>query len=68
MYPGITIGCASASFTKALVDLAGADVMEGVYGVCHTVSWDDNVPGIAKAKEYCQKNHPVRLREYGLSK
>ena len=36
--------------------------MEGVYGVCHTVSWDDNVPGIAKAKEYCQKNHPA---DYG---
>ena len=62
MYPGITIGCASASFTKALVDLAGADVVEGVYGIFHTVSWDDNVPGIAKAKEYCQKNHPA---DYG---
>ncbi len=62
MYPGMTIMCASASFTKSLVDLAGADVVEGVYGVCHTVSWDDNVPGIAKAKEYCQKNHPA---DYG---
>ena len=58
MYPGMTIGCASASFTKALVDLAGADVVEGVYGVFHTVSWEDDVPGIAKAKEYCQKNSP----------
>jgi branched-chain amino acid transport system substrate-binding protein len=62
MYPGMTIGCASASFTKALVDLAGADITEGLYGVCHTVNWDDNVPGIAKAKEYCQKNHPA---DYG---
>jgi branched-chain amino acid transport system substrate-binding protein len=62
MYPNMTIGCASASFTKALVDLAGASVVEGIYGVCHTVSWDDNVPGIAKAKEYCQKNHPA---DYG---
>jgi branched-chain amino acid transport system substrate-binding protein len=57
MYPGITIGCCAASFGKALVDLGGAAV-EGVYGVTHTASWDDNVPGIAKAKEYCQKNNP----------
>ncbi|RJQ37267.1 MAG: ABC transporter substrate-binding protein [Dehalococcoidia bacterium] len=62
MYPGITIGAASASFTKALVDLAGADVVEGVYGVFHTVSWDDDVPGVAKAKEYVMKNHP---EDYG---
>ena len=26
------------------------------------VTWDENVPGIAKAKEYCQKNHPA---DYG---
>ena len=58
MYPGITIGCASASFTKVLTDMAGADV-ENVYGVSHTVTWDDNVPGIAKAKEYCLKYHPA---------
>ncbi len=62
MYPGITIGCAHASFTKALIDLAGADVAEGVYGVFPTVTWDDNVPGIAKATEYCQKNNP---KDYG---
>jgi branched-chain amino acid transport system substrate-binding protein len=62
MYPGTTIMCASASFTKSLIDLAGADKVEGVYGVFHTVSWEDNVPGIAKAKEYCQKNHPA---DYG---
>ncbi len=54
----VTIGLAHASFTKALVDLAGADVAEGVYGVYPTVTWDDNAPGIAKAKEYLQKNHP----------
>jgi len=62
MYPGTTIMCASASFTKSLVDTvtaqSGADAIEGVYGVFHTVSWEDDVPGIAKAKEYCMKNHP----------
>jgi branched-chain amino acid transport system substrate-binding protein len=58
MYPGVTIMCTSASFTKSMVELAGAGTAEGVYGVCHTVSWDDDVPGIAKAKEYCMKNHP----------
>lgn len=62
MYPGITVGCAHASFTKALVDLAGADVVEGVYGVFPTVTWNDNVPGIAKATQYCKKNNPT---DYG---
>ena len=57
--PGtVTIGLAHASFTKALIDLAGKDVVEGVYGVYPTVTWDDSAPGIAKAKEYLTKNHP----------
>ena len=55
MYPGITVGCAHASFTSALVQLAGADVAEGVYGVYSTVTWSDNVSGMAKATEYCKK-------------
>jgi len=55
----MVIGLAHASFTKALIDLAGADVVEGVYGVYPTVTWDDNAPGIAKAKEYLMKNHPA---------
>ena len=58
MYPGITIGCGHASFTKVLVDTAGADICEGVYGVFPTVNWGDNVPGMAKAVEYAQKLHP----------
>jgi len=58
MYPGVTIGCGHASFTKALVDLAGADIVEGVYGVFPTASWGDNVPGMAKLVEYAQKEHP----------
>jgi branched-chain amino acid transport system substrate-binding protein len=62
LYPGITIACASASFTKALIDLAGASTVEGIYGVSATVSWGDNVPGMAKMTEYCQKLHP---QDYG---
>jgi branched-chain amino acid transport system substrate-binding protein len=60
MYPGtkLTIALGSAGMTKAMVDLAGADVAEGVYGLYHTVSWEDNIPGIAKAKEYVNKYHP----------
>jgi branched-chain amino acid transport system substrate-binding protein len=58
MYPGITIGCGHASFTKALVDIAGADITEGVYGVFPTANWGDNVPGMAKLIEYCKKEHP----------
>ncbi len=53
----MTIGLAHASFTKALIDLAGKDVVEGVYGIYPTVTWDDSAPGIAKAKEYLMKNH-----------
>jgi branched-chain amino acid transport system substrate-binding protein len=62
MYPGITIGCAHASFTKALIDLAGANVVEGVYGTFPTVLWGEDVPGMAKMTEYCQKLHPA---DYG---
>ncbi len=58
MYPGITIGCGHASFTSELVDIAGADIAEGVYGVFPTVNWGDNVPAMAKMTEYCQEEHP----------
>jgi len=58
LYPGITIGLGHASITKALVDIAGADIVEGVYGVFPTVNWGDNVPGMAKMTEYCRKLHP----------
>jgi len=61
MYPGMTIGCAHASFTSVLVELAGADA-EGVYGVYPTVKWGDDVPAMAKMTEYCQKEHP---EDYG---
>jgi branched-chain amino acid transport system substrate-binding protein len=58
MYPGMTIGCGHASFTKALVDIAGPDIVEGVYGAFPTANWGDNVPGMAKVLEYCQNLHP----------
>jgi branched-chain amino acid transport system substrate-binding protein len=61
MYPGITIGCGHASFTKVLVDLAGP-LAEGIYGVYPTVSWDEDVPAMAKMTEYCRKLHP---EDYG---
>ena len=62
MYPGMTVGCAHASFTSELVELAGADTVEGVYGVYPTVNWDDDVPAMAKMTEYCQQYHP---EDYG---
>lgn len=58
MYPGITIGCAHASFTKALIDLAGANIVEGVYGIFPTVLWGEDVSGMAKLMDYCQRLHP----------
>jgi branched-chain amino acid transport system substrate-binding protein len=58
MYPGITIGCCHAGLTKKLIEFAGADVVEGVYGAFPTVLWGENVPAMAKMTEYCQKLHP----------
>jgi branched-chain amino acid transport system substrate-binding protein len=58
LYPGITIGLGHAAITKALIDIAGADIVEGVYGVFPTVNWGDDVPGMAKMTEYVRKNHP----------
>ncbi|TFG45666.1 MAG: ABC transporter substrate-binding protein [Dehalococcoidia bacterium] len=57
-YAGVTIGCGHASFTSELVTLAGANKAEGVYGVFPTVSWGDDVAGMAKMTEYLQNNHP----------
>jgi branched-chain amino acid transport system substrate-binding protein len=58
MYPGIVIGSGHAGFTSAFVDIAGADIAEGVYGVFPTVNWGDDVPAMTKMTEYIQKNHP----------
>jgi len=58
MYPGMTIACGHASFTRALIDLGGADIVEGVYGVYPTVSWGDDVPAMAKMTEYVRQYHP----------
>jgi len=58
MYPGTVIASGHAGMTKALVDIGGADIVEGVYGVYPTVGWDAKVPGMAKVIEYCRKNHP----------
>jgi branched-chain amino acid transport system substrate-binding protein len=62
LYPGVTIGLGHAGITKALVDIAGTDAVEGVYGVYPTVTWDTNVPGMAKMTEYCKRLHP---EDYG---
>ena len=58
MFPGITIGSGHAGFTKALIDIGGADITEGVYGVFPTVNWGDDVPGMAKMTEYINQYHP----------
>ena len=55
---GITIGCGHASFTSEMVNLAGVTNANGVLGVFPTVSWGENVPGMAKMTEYVQKYHP----------
>jgi branched-chain amino acid transport system substrate-binding protein len=56
--PGITVACGHAGFTKALVDLAGKDISNDVYGVYPTVNWGENVPGMAKMIEYAKLLHP----------
>jgi branched-chain amino acid transport system substrate-binding protein len=58
MYPGITIACGQAAFTKSLIDIAGADTVEGVYGVYPAAGWGDDVPGMEKLLEYCEELHP----------
>ncbi len=58
LFPGVTIGLGHAGITSALVKIAGADAVEGVYGVFPTVNWEDNVPGMAKMEEYVKKYHP----------
>ena len=58
MYPGVTVAMAHASFTQAVITQAGADLVEGVYGVFPTATWNDNIPAVAKAKEYAQKYNP----------
>jgi branched-chain amino acid transport system substrate-binding protein len=57
---GITvpIGVCHAAMTSKLVELGGADVVEGVYGVFPTISWNDDVPAVAKMKEYAANLHP----------
>jgi branched-chain amino acid transport system substrate-binding protein len=58
MYPGVTIGVCHAAMVKTLIDLGGADVVEGVYGAFPTVMWGEDVPGMAKLMEYVQNLHP----------
>jgi branched-chain amino acid transport system substrate-binding protein len=58
LVPNMTVGLGHAALAKSLIDLAGPGVTEGVYGTFPTVTWDSSAPGIAKAKEYLQKNHP----------
>ena len=61
IFPKTTVMLTSASFVQTFVDLAdkdnsGAFIAEGTYGVAHVVTWEDDAPGIAKAREYAQKN------------
>ena len=56
--PGVTVGLGHAAIAKSLVELAGSDTVEGIYGVSTTVTWEDDVSGLAKAMEYVKKNNP----------
>lgn len=59
IFPDVTIGLCHAAMTKSFVDLAGADIANGVYGVFPTiVSWDETASAVAKMKEYANKLHP----------
>jgi branched-chain amino acid transport system substrate-binding protein len=55
MTTGICLGQAGAF--KSFIDLAG-EAAEGVYGMQGMVLWGADVPGMAKAMEYCHKFHP----------
>jgi branched-chain amino acid transport system substrate-binding protein len=58
MYPGVTIGVCHAAMTKALIDLGESQNVQGIYGVVASAAWGADVPGMAKAMEYAQKEHP----------
>lgn len=58
MIPGITIASAHAGFTKVLLDIAGKDTCEGLYGIYPSVNWGDNVQGMSKMTEYAKARHP----------
>jgi branched-chain amino acid transport system substrate-binding protein len=58
MYPAVTIGVCHAAMVKSLVDLGGADVVNGVYGVFPMVGWNEDAPAIAKMVEYVRNLHP----------
>ena len=59
IYPNVTIGVCHAAMVKSLVDLAGQDVVEGIYGLFPTVMWGENVDAMAKMTEYVNKFHPA---------
>lgn len=55
----LTVGLNHAALTSALVELAGDNAyVENVYGVYPTVSFGDDVPGMAKMTEWMMKEHP----------
>ncbi len=58
IFPDVTIGVCHAAMVGSLISLAGADVVEGVYGCFPTVMWGEDVPGMAKMTEYVNKLHP----------
>jgi branched-chain amino acid transport system substrate-binding protein len=58
IFPDVTIGVCHAAMVGSLIQLAGADVVEGVYGLFPTVMWGEDVAAMAKMTEYVNKNHP----------
>ena len=56
--PKMTIGLAHATYSKPLVDMAGADLLEGIYVSLPWVTWDESASGLAKVKEYVRQNNP----------
>jgi branched-chain amino acid transport system substrate-binding protein len=54
-----TIGLGHAAMVGSLIKLAGAEVLEGVYGCFPTVMWGEDVPAMAKMTEYVNKYHPA---------
>jgi branched-chain amino acid transport system substrate-binding protein len=58
MTPKMTIGMAHATYSKALVDMAGNELLEGIYVSLPWVTWSESVAGLNKVKEYVRKNNP----------
>jgi len=60
--PKMAVGLAHATYSKPLVDLAGADLLEGVFVSLPWVTWDETAPGLPRLRNMSRRT-TLRTRE-----